>query len=156
LVRGELHSTQTEFQASLSMKVTIAQLFNTIIVIFIVYTMFGNIAGPGGLTYTIFLVFITNALAQWGLVVFSPAHYWYYFWKWEVSRKKEPLVTQKQLNELYRLPEFDFPLKYANYAKTTLAACFFAPLIPIVVPIAFFGLAVEYWLDKVIFNFFSI
>lgn len=148
LVKNELHSTQTEFQASLSMKVTIAQLFNTIIVIFIVYTIFGNIAGPGGLTYTIFLVFITNALAQWALVIFDPSKYYYYFMKWKVTRDKEPLVTQKQLHEYYRLPEFDFPLKYANYAKTTLAAAFFAPLIPIVVPIAFFGLAVEYWLDK--------
>ncbi len=132
------------------MKVTIAQLFNTIFVIFIVYTLFGNIAGPGGLTYTIFLLFIINAVAQWSLVIFSPAHYYYWFMKWKTLRggSENILLTQKELNEIYRLPEFDFPLKYANYAKTTLAAAFFAPLIPIIVPIAFVGLAIEYWLDK--------
>ena len=57
-------------------------------------------------------------------------------------------------DSVYRYPAFDFAGKYALYAKTTLTAAFFCPLIPIVTPVAFVGMFIEYWVDKVTIIYF--
>jgi len=148
LAKNEKHTTQTDYMSSFSIKLCLTQLVNTAVVTFVVYLIFGNLTGPGGLNYTIFIIFCTNALVEWGFAIFSTTFIFNRLKKWSVARQKQPLMTQKQLNDVYRYPEFDFAGKYAIYAKTVLAAAFFAPLIPIVLPVAFVHLFLQYWFDK--------
>jgi len=84
---------------SYSVKLTFATLINTAVVTFVVYLIFGNITGPGGLTYTIFVIFVTNVLVNWGFAVFSTTFIMNRIKKFFTSRQKQPLMTQRQLNE---------------------------------------------------------
>jgi hypothetical protein len=38
--------------------------------------------------------------------------------------------------------------KYVYYIKTMCLTAFYAPLVPLIVPISFMGFIVNYWIDK--------
>ena len=59
--------------------------------------------------------------------------------------------TQKELNDLYELPDMEISYKYSYIMKTLLMAFFYIPIFPLGVLISFIGLIVGYFLE--LFNF---
>jgi hypothetical protein len=74
---------------------------------------------------------------------------------WLLERKKEPdeehAKTQKELNDLYELPNMNISIKYSYIAKTLLMAFLYIPIFPFGIVISFFGFCLGYLLEK--FNF---
>ena len=63
-------------------------------------------------------------------------------------------LTQKELNDLYELPEMDIDQKYSHIFKMLLMSFFYIPIFPLGLIISFFGFLFVYWLEK--FNFANI
>jgi len=59
--------------------------------------------------------------------------------------------TQKELNDIYELPDMKIAMKYSYLFKTVLMTMFFLPIFPIGVPISLLGLILAYYLEK--YNF---
>jgi len=59
--------------------------------------------------------------------------------------------TQKELNDIYELPDMNIAMKYSYLFKTVLMTMFFLPIFPIGVPISLLGLILAYFLEK--YNF---
>ena len=59
--------------------------------------------------------------------------------------------TQKELNDIYELPDMNIAMKYSYLAKTILMTMFYLPIFPIGVPISLLGLIMAYFLEK--YNF---
>lgn len=53
--------------------------------------------------------------------------------------------TQAEANKLFEMGEVDFPVKYSYVIRTLWLTCFYAPFVPIVVPIAIGGLIFFYF-----------
>ncbi len=60
--------------------------------------------------------------------------------------------TQAQANKLYEYGEVDFPVKYAYVIRTVWLTCFYAPFVPLVVPISIFGLIFFYFTEAELFR----
>ena len=54
-------------------------------------------------------------------------------------------TTQLEANHLFELPKPDFTEKYSYVVKTVWLTAFYAPFVPIVVPISAIGLTVKYF-----------
>ena len=59
--------------------------------------------------------------------------------------------TQKELNDIYELPDMNIAMKYSYLFKTILMTMFYLPIFPIGVPISLLGLILAYYLEK--YNF---
>ena len=59
--------------------------------------------------------------------------------------------TQKELNDIYELPDMNIAMKYSYLFKTILMTMFYLPIFPIGVPISLLGLILAYFLEK--YNF---
>jgi hypothetical protein len=59
--------------------------------------------------------------------------------------------TQKELNDIYELPDMNIAMKYSYLSKTILMTMFYLPIFPIGVPISLLGLIMAYFLEK--YNF---
>ena len=57
-------------------------------------------------------------------------------------------MRQAEANELFEGPRMDMANLVSNTGNLILTCLFYAPLIPITVPIAFFGLILAYWVEK--------
>ena len=72
-----------------------------------------------------------------------------------IERKKIPnsmhFKTQKELNDLYELPEMDIALKYSYISMVILMTMFYLPIFPLGVPISILGLILLYFCEK--YNF---
>lgn len=53
---------------------------------------------------------------------------------------------------MFELASVDFPVKYAYVIKTVWLTCFFAPFVPIVVPISILGLVIFYLTEAELFR----
>jgi hypothetical protein len=53
---------------------------------------------------------------------------------------------------IYEGPPAEIPYKYAFVFKTIWLAAFYAPLVPIVVPISILGLGLNYAIEKLLFS----
>jgi len=58
-------------------------------------------------------------------------------------------MTQEEVNELYYGVEYRLAYRYASMIKTLFLTMLYAPLAPLVVPVGFVGLWLQYWADKV-------
>ena len=72
-----------------------------------------------------------------------------------LEKKKVPdsmhYKTQKELNELYELPDMDISSKYSYISKTLFMTVFYLPIFPLGVLISLIGLILAYFLEK--YNF---
>ena len=59
--------------------------------------------------------------------------------------------TQKELNDIYELPDMKIATKYSYLFKTLLMTMFYLPIFPIGVPISLLGFILAYFLEK--YNF---
>jgi hypothetical protein len=72
-----------------------------------------------------------------------------------IERKKYPdlmhFKTQKELNDIYELPDMQIASKYSYIFKTVLMTMFYLPIFPFGVVITLLGLILSYFLEK--YNF---
>ena len=60
--------------------------------------------------------------------------------------------SQAEANKLYEYGDVDFPVKYAYVIRTIWLTCFYAPFVPVVVPISIFGLIFFYFTEAELFR----
>ena len=69
-----------------------------------------------------------------------------------IERKKYPDLmhfrTQKELNDIYELPDMQIASKYSYIFKTVLMTMFYLPIFPFGVVISLLGLILSYFLEK--------
>eukprot|EP00899_Mesostigma_viride_P018898 jgi/Mesvir1/27009/Mv20716-RA.1 len=164
LARWEMHHTITTEQRSLTFKVFLAQLGNTVLIALIVNANLPRVSkaaakAPGSLFEgehsdmdaswysdvgrTILITILVNGVADQLVALASfPLH-------WLVRRLRMGRVyTQAQLNKLYEGPEFYLALRTADMLNTLFVTMAFAGGLPMLQPIAFIMLACHFWMDK--------
>jgi hypothetical protein len=72
--------------------------------------------------------------------------------RWLVRTEKMK-VTQIEANEIWEGPLPEIPYKYAYILKTLWLTAFYAPLVPIVVPISVLGLGLNYMIEKYLYRY---
>ena len=157
LTKFEKKSTMTKYYLSYSIKLTIFSFINSGIL-----PLLGEIYNPSEghktLINNMFMIFILNSIytpIKWTLN--------FTYFKKRISiclleRKKDPDEehgkTQKELNDLYELPNMEISVKYSYIAKTILMTFLYIPLFPLGVIISLFGFCIGYICEK--FNFCKI
>ena len=154
LTKFERQTTWTQYYLSYSIKLTIFSFINSGIL-----PLLGEIYNPSEghktLINNMFMMFVVNSIytpIRWSLD-------FTYFGKkisiWLIERKKDPdeehAKTQKELNDLYELPNMNISLKYSYIAKTLLMAFLYIPIFPFGIVISFLGFGLGYLLEKLNF-----
>lgn len=106
---------------------------------------------PGGLATDMTYILIVNAILSPIINFVSPMHQLKRLKRTCVrraSKKGVLIMNQMDVNVLYEGPQIDLAVRYANVIKTLIVTFFYAPLIPIGLPISFFGLLFEYVVTK--------
>jgi hypothetical protein len=90
-----------------------------------------------------------NTLAIWFvsplIYLYSPYRFYSWFIRYLETRKgKNSLMTQKQLNQLYKGPALDMPERYSESMILVMISSFYAVLIPIVPMICLLGAMYQY------------
>ena len=157
LTKFEKTKTMTKYYLSYSIKLTISTFINSGLL-----PLLGEIYNPSEghktLINNMLMIFILNSIytpIKWTLN-FS------YFGKriniWLIERKKDPDEehgkTQKELNDLYELPNMEISVKYSYIAKTILMTFLYIPLFPLGIIISLAGFIIGYFCEK--FNFCTI
>ena len=60
--------------------------------------------------------------------------------------------NQHGANEAFELPSANFSVQYAYVVKTVWLTCFYAPFVPVVVPISIVGLTIFYFTEGELFR----
>jgi hypothetical protein len=148
----EKHSTWTDFNRSvLNMLVASILLNNIGIPIFIYIALDQDWFSFGGQAYTVFWLEIMNALASPIILFVNPKNLVKKLQQWSYRRleMKEKLnVSQKQANLVFLGPEVDLADRFANIIKNFSLSLFYAPIVPVGVLIAIFGLLFEMMIFK--------
>ena len=165
LAGSEKRGTQTSYSTAIAKKQAIASLFNTsfttILVEIIMSEGFSltsnfltgldtvNIYGKGGIIENMFTTFIISALYS---PIFNLIDLSYIWKKCQQDKVLEgddiPDMTQAEANALFEGPKPNMSLKYSVLLKTMLLTSFYAPAMPICLPITILGLIFLYWTDK--------
>ena len=157
LTKFEKQSTMTKYYLSYSIKLTIFSFVNSGIL-----PLLGEIYHPSDCHKTLInnmlMIFLLNSIytpIRWTLNIS--------FFRKKINiclleRTKEPDEehgkTQKELNDLYELPNMNISIKYSYVAKTLLMAFLYIPIFPFGIVISFFGFCLAFLLEK--FNFSKI
>lgn len=144
----EKWSTKTRHNIALASKLAIAQFVNTALLQFIIcLTITKNFLGQGGLIYNTTFIFVTDLGVGLTLQLINPS--------WVIKQAKRqylvkffPLMTQKNLQEVYEQPAYPIALLYAALIKSMLFCSFYAPMIPIGLIISMVSIVGLYWLNK--------
>ena len=149
----EKHSTWTDFNRSvLNMLIVFILLNNIGIPIFIYIALDQDWFSFGGLAYTVFWLEIMNAFVSPVIYLVGPKNMAKKLMQFIYRRKEnneELNISQKQANLVFEGPELDLPDRFANIIKNFSLSLFYAPIVPIGVPIAIIGLVFEMMAFKV-------
>ena len=147
LAEKERYGTYTEFESHVATRTLISKFINTAILPLIIALISNNLER---LASTIFVMKIISAMRGWGHTIINTKYISYYKLKSKYSKKEHPMISQEQLNKVYRFPECRFGKKYAGYTTNLLVTSFFASLSPAVLIVAIMDISVQYCFDKVI------
>jgi hypothetical protein len=143
----EKHETLTEYNSSVALKLTFAQVVNTALIAFIVNLDWKNKwFVPGGLIEDMTWILISNALVQPLLKIFNVQHLVKY-----IQRRRapnDPTLTQSEANEIFEEPFVDMAKCYACLMKTFIVTVIYAPILPFGVVVSVVGVFLMYWTDK--------
>ncbi|MEE4247734.1 MAG: hypothetical protein V2I33_20215 [Kangiellaceae bacterium] len=149
LSRLEQYPTNTEFNTSVSIKITVALFINSAIVAIVVYQ--SSFYENDGLINEIYNIILVNAAVSPLVPIFHPLHFLNRFRRWYALRQgKECKLTQQQANELFQGIPIDMAKQHANIMKTYLLAMFYGPVLPIAYPITLLSLLGEFWVQKIL------
>ena len=151
----EKHDTLTNHRVSVASKLLFARFTNTAIVPILVSRSFSDWQREGGLVGDIFYLMLSLAFVDPIMYLINANNLIKRFKRFLERRKgANSQLTQAQANELFEGPRVDMANLLSNTANMLLTAIFYAPLIPITIPIALVGMCFSYWVDK--FNLFRI
>lgn len=160
MTRYEKDYRATYYQASLAIKITAAQLVNSIVVpIFVNYFTFDSIYEPGGISDDIFYFAFTNALVSPLLRLLDFRHRRRDLMRCYSSRpiNKIGFGDQLEYNRVWEGDEFEVGYEYVYLLQTTLYTCFFISLQPIIAVLSTIGIllylavvryALFYWCQR--------
>ena len=156
LTKKEKQISMTNFYLSYSVKLTFFTFVSSGIVPLVCHIIEN---GKGNkyeyLVDDMFIIFLVNSFVSPLLWTFDII---YIFKKIKIcllERKKDPdshhNLTQRELNELYQLPDMRISYKYSYVAKTVLLSLFYIPIFPFGIVISLIGFIFSYYLE--LFNF---
>lgn len=145
----EKFSTRTGYNISLAKKLSIAQFANTTIVTFLVCVFLTkNFYYNGGLIFTQFMVFISNAIIAPSINISFPAYIIGQLKRWFIVGKRDELMTQEEAHELAEFPQFEIAKFYAQIMQTMYLTAFYAPILPLGSLVSIIALIIHYWIHK--------
>jgi hypothetical protein len=132
-----------------SLKLTIVMFINTGVIPILANFDKNNWFSQGGLCNDIFFIFLSLNFMR-PLFYFLNGFYIYRRCKiCREKRKPESKLSQREANLLYEAPQFDAPQRYADTMLVLMMTCFYTPFMPFLPVISFFGLLLQYWIEKI-------
>ena len=156
LTKNEKQISMTNFYLSYSVKLTIFTFITSAIVPLVCHIV-ENGKGNNNeyLVDNMFIIFLINSFVTPLLWTFDVGYYYKKIKICLIERKKEPNLyhnmTQRELNELYQLPDMKISYKYSYVAKTLLLSLFYIPIFPFGLIISLLGFIFAYYLE--LYNF---
>ena len=147
LAEKERYGTYTEFESHVATRTLISKFINTAILPLAIALLSNNLER---LASTIVVMKIISAIRGWAHTVINTRYSSYYCQKEKYSKQEHPMISQEQLNKIYRLPERRFGKKYAAYTTNLLVSSFFAPLSPAILIVSIVDISIQYCFDKII------
>ena len=162
----EKHLSRSNYQLSLSIKLTLFTFFNSGIIPLVSKHLivdkrvnlgnFGyNIDRNNLLVNDMFVLFLVNAVVAPLLWTFNIMYIFHRIKIYFLEKRKDPdenhFMTQRELNKLYELPDMKIAYKFSYIGKTLALTVFYLPIFPMGFIISCFGLFFGYILE--LFNF---
>jgi len=145
----ESHSTFTDYFVSVAQRLTVAMFTNTAITLLVTHIILETLWKDGGLLNDLFVVFLITVVVGPLANLFNPWYFWRIYRRWKIQREGPNCsLTQREANLLFEGPPIDIAQCYANILKTVWVTAFYAPVLPIGIPISVVGLFISYWTDK--------
>ena len=165
LTEKERQMSWTDYYLSYSVKLTLFTFLNGSVLPLVSELAFDKSDGYEILISNMLMKFLVNAFVTPGLWTLNFGYFFKQFqicWiERNVTRDSNKNITeqnkekigkiQKELNELYELPNMEIAAKYSYIAKTLLMSFLYIPIFPLGLIISFVGLFFGYWLEK--YNF---
>ena len=157
LTKMEKQNTMTEYYRSYSVKLTLFSFFTSAVVPLICELIYKS-DGYEILISNMLMMFLVNAFVT---PIMWTMNFTYFLKKLRIcliNYKKDPEnedknhnMTQRELNDLYELPDMCISYKYSYLAKTLLMTFLYIPIFPLGVVISLVGFILGYFLEK--FNY---
>lgn len=145
----ESHSTFTGYFISVARRLSLVTFINTAITLFVTHLILQNLWKDGGLLNDVFTVFLITVIIGPLSNVFNPWYFWRLYKRSSIIKQgKACKLTQREANLIFEGPEIDIAQAYANALKTMWLTAFYAPILPIGIPISLVGIFLSYWTDK--------
>ena len=156
LTKKEKQISMTNFYLSYSVKLTFFTFVSSGIVPLVCHIIEN---GKGNkyeyLVDDMFIIFLVNSFVSPLLWTFDIIYIYRKIKICLLEKKKEPdshhNLTQRELNELYQLPDMRISYKYSYVEKTVLLSLFYIPIFPFGIVISLIGFIFSYYLE--LFNF---
>ena len=157
LTKKEKPYTMTEYYRSYSVKLTLFSFFTSSVVP-LICELIRNSNGYEILISNMLMMFLVNAFVTPIMWTFNFTYFLKKFQICLIDFKKDPKnedknhnMTQRELNDLYELPDMCISYKYSYLAKTILMTFLYIPIFPLGIAISLVGFVLGYLLEK--FNY---
>ena len=144
----EKHITNTSYNTSVAVKLTIALFLNSALVPLVVH--WGDFYSRHGLAEEVDYVMLANALFYPIAYILNP--HWLVRWscgRLELRKQQRCMLTQLEANKLLEGRHLDMPQRYASFMKTYLLTLVYAPMLPFAFLFGAIALFIQYWQDKI-------
>ena len=152
LTKLEKHITMTNYYLSFSIKLTLFTFITSAIIPLVANFLHNN--GDCDLLVTnMSIMFLTNGFVTPVMWTLNFKYFLKKFIQFIIERKKKQNSTQRELNNLYELPDMKISNKYSYLAKTLLMTFLYIPIFPLGILISLLGFILGYFLEK--YNFIN-
>ena len=154
LTKMEKQYTMTEYYRSYSLKLTIFTFFTSAVVP-LICELIRRSSGYEILISNMLMMFLVNAFVtpiMWTLnFTFFLKKFRICLLTWNKDPDNNHNMTQRELNDLFELPDMSISYKYSYLAKTLLMTFLYIPIFPLGILISLVGFILGYLLEK--FNY---
>ena len=150
LTKIERHITMTNYYLSFSIKLTLFTFINSSVIPLVSNYRYNN-KDYDLLVTNMLLMFLTNSFVTPILWTLNFNFFLKLIIQFIFEKKKVHNCTQKDLNNLYELPNMKISYKYSYLSKTLLMSFLYIPIFPIGIFISLLGFILAYFLEK--YNF---
>lgn len=129
-----------------------AKILNIIFLPLMIAFLKGNIYGVDGLVDDVFYLALSNSFVSPALALVGLGYWFsvvrYKLWYCRIIKKMN--MSQKELNILNEMPEFEVGSSYSNIITLYLFTCFFITMQPLIVFFAIIGLTLSFYSSRYI------
>ena len=163
LTKYEKQPSHTENEVSRALKLIGALFFNTAFTspLVTIYMNFVHVSNSDWgqfcqnlnqvsyeITVAMTFLSVTNALVSPLLAYFDFFYLYKNIQQFILKHKKTTTHTQEEINSIFEYQNADIAIIYARVMKTVIFTAFYAPIIPICIPVAILGLVLNYYIQK--------